>query len=277
MLRSALVGALVLASAAGLTAQTAEQEVMKAEQVRLEARRKADSATLTRLAPDDQLTVGPNGQLQDKKATAALAAVPKASTREVKSQVFGDVAVVTGIQSGFGEKGDIEQRFTRIWRKQGAQWLNVFGQVTRIATPPPAAASAKSSPVAPTQWPETKTQDERDVLRVQRTLNEAFASKDAKGYALHTADTFVRINPDGSLSSRAELLTGVAATPDVKRVVSNNSDLRVRFYGPVASVTYVDRTPTGPAMGNRMTRVFVKQDNSWKQLVTQVTTIVPTP
>ena len=277
MSRAAIVGALVLVSLAVPTAQTAEQEVMKAEQVRLEARRKADSATLARLAPDDQLTVGPTGQLQDKKATAALAAVPKASAREVKAQVFGDVAVVNGIQAGFGEKGDTEQRFTRIWRKQGGQWLNVFGQVTRIVPAPPAPASAKSSPVTPTQWPEAKTDDERDVLRVQRALNEAFASKDPKGYSLHTADTFVRINPDGSLSSRAELLTGVAATPDVKRVVSNNSDLRVRFYGPVASITYVDRTPTGPPMGNRMTRVFVKQGTAWKQLVTQVTTIVPTP
>jgi ketosteroid isomerase-like protein len=111
----------LVASGTGIAAQMAEQEVAKVEQARMEARRKADAAALARLSSDDILIVGPTGQLVGKKLVSALPAAPKLVAREVKTQVFGDVAVVTGIQSGAGPAGDQEERFTRVWRKQNGQ------------------------------------------------------------------------------------------------------------------------------------------------------------
>ena len=272
MARSLLRGVLVLACVSTLFAQTAEQEINKVEQVRLDARRKADSATLARLATDDQLTIGPNGQLQDKKATAALAAAPKASLRETKTQVFGDVAVVTGTQFGFGEKGEIEQRFTRVWRKQNGQWLNVFGHVTRInSAAPPSQPTLKSVPQ--TVWPKGNGPDEAAVVDTLRRLDDAFAKKDVAIYAPLTSANYLRINPDGSISSRDEFLKSVAGTPDLKRNIPNLSDFRLRVYGPVAVVTWVNKSIGGREAGSRRSRVFVKDGSSWKQLVSQDTFI----
>lgn len=220
--------------------------------------------------------VGPNGQLVHKKAVVALPAVPKAGSRENKIQMFGDVAVVTGIYSGVGTTGDQEQRFTRVWRKQNGHWVMGFGQVTRI-TPPPAAGNspAPNNKVEPTMWPEGRTQDERDVLRTQRSLNELFARKDANTYAQLTADSYTRIG--NSVTTRAEFLKAVAGTPELKRIESNNSDLHFRTYGPTAVLTFIDKAVTGPPQGNRMSRIFVKEKGTWKQLVTQITPIAQQP
>ena len=125
----------------------------------------------------------------------------------------------------------------------------------------------------PTKWPEGKTQDERDVLRAQRTLNELYAKKDAAGYAQLTADTFVRLT--NGIATRAEFLKAVAGTPDVTRVESNNSDFHFQSYGTIAVLAYIDKAFGGPRQGLRMTRTFVKQNGAWKQLVTQFTPITP--
>lgn len=272
MQRWLLVALALVASGMVVFAQTAEQEIAKVEQARMEARRKADSAVMARLSTDDILVVGPNGQLIDKKGVAALPAVPKVAARETKTQVFGDVAVVTGIYSGVGETGDQEQRFTRVWRKQNGQWLMAFGQVTRITAPPAAGDSpAPNNKVEPTKWPEGKTQDERDVLRTQRALNELYAQKDATKYAQLTADSYVRIT--NGVATRAEFLKAVAGAPDVKRVESNNSDFHFRSFGPIAVLTFIDKAAGGPPQGLRMTRIFVKESGTWKQLVTQFTPI----
>jgi len=274
MTRWLFVALAVVASATGVAAQMAEQEVAKVEQARMEARRKADSAMLARLSSDDILVVGPGGQLIDKKGVTALTAVPKIVSREVKTQIIGDVAVITGIQAGVGPTGDQEQRFSRVWRKQNGQWINVFGQVTPITTTPsPGDPATANKQVEPTKWPEGKTQDERDVLRAQRTLNELYAKKDAAAYAQLTADTFVRIT--NGIATRAEFLKAVSGTPDLKRVESNNSDFHFRSYGPIAVLAYIDKAVGGPQQGLRMTRIYVKQNGTWKQLVTQFTAIAP--
>ena len=259
---------------AGSMAQTADQEVMKAEQAKLDARRKGDSAAHAALIADDFAQVATNGQVQDKKYATTRPAAAKLDSRDHKIQVFGDTAIVTGTQSGLGATAQ-DSRFTHVWQRQGGRWINVFVQATPVlpqTTTPPAAATATPAAPPPTVWPEGKTQDERDVIKVQRGLNDTFAKKDAAAYGQMTADNFVRINVNGSLSTRADFLKAVTATPDVKRVESNNTEFRFRAYGPIAILTYVDKA-AGATTGNRMTRIFVKQGGAWKQLLTQQTPV----
>ncbi len=73
--------------------------------------------------------------------------------------------------------------------------------------------------------------------------------------------------------SRGDFLKIVAGNPDLQRVESNNSGFRFRVYGSIAIVSYLDKALNGPPVGIRMTRVFVKQNGMWKQLVTQSTPI----
>ena len=269
-----LVALPLLSFAAGPMAQTADQEVMKAEQAKLDARRKGDSAAHAALIADDFAQVATNGQVQDKKYATTRPAAAKLDSRDQKVQVFGDAAIVTGTQSGLGATAQ-DSRFTHVWQRQGGRWINVFVQATPVlpqTTTPPAAATATPAAPPPTVWPEGKTQDERDVIKTQRGLNDTFAKKDAAAYGQLTADNFVRIFPDGAVAARAEFLKGVAATPEVKRVESNNTEFRYRAYGPVALLTYIDK-PAGATTGVRMTRIFVKQGGGWKQIVTQSTPV----
>jgi hypothetical protein len=275
MLRWVPVALVTLSTGSGVLAQMADQEVMKAEQTWIEARRTADTGTLTKSIAEDFAQIATSGQMQDKKYATTRPASAKLDSRDLKVQVFGDTAVVTGIGLGIGA-GEVRQ--TRVWQKQGGQWMLVFLQNTPIVPPPatPGTPAATLPPTAtlpaPTNWPQGVTQDERDVLKVQRGLNDTFAKKDPATYGTMTADNFVRINVNGSMSTRAEFLKLVAATPDTKRVESNNSEFRFRAYGPIAVLTFVDKAVGNPA-GNRMTRIFVKQGGAWKQLVTHQTMI----
>jgi hypothetical protein len=274
MRRWLFVALVLLSFGSGLVAQMADQEVMKTEQAKLDARRKGDSAAHGSLIADDFAQVTTNGQVQDKKYATTRPAAAKLDARDQKVQVMGDVAIVTGTQSGLGATAQ-DSRFTHVWQRQGGRWINVFVHTTPVV---PATTPATTPPVAtgpaplPTTWPEGKTQDERDVMKVQRGLNDTFAKKDAAAYSQLTADTFVRINNDGSVSTRADFLKAVTATPEVKRMESNNTEFRFRAYGPIAILTYVDRA-AGATTGNRMTRIFAKQGGAWKQLITQSTPV----
>jgi ketosteroid isomerase-like protein len=268
-----LVVALTCSTWAIVAAQSTEQEITKAEQIRLEARRKADAATLARLSSDDLLIVGPAGQVTDKKGASALPAVPKIAVREVKTQRFGDVAVVTGIQVGVGPNADQEQRFTRVWQRRNGQWLNVFGHVTRIAPPQALASGTTPQPVPATTWPTPPNRDDRDVLDAARRVEEAFSRKDVAAYSALTAANWVRLNRDGSATSREAYLKTVAGTPELKRSPPYNSEFQVRHYGSVALVTWLAKTQAAPTVGIRRTRVFVRDGGAWKQLVSQETDV----
>jgi hypothetical protein len=271
MSRWLLTALVVVSFAAVVVAQTPEQEVLKAEQVRVDARHKADAAAHAKIVSDDFLQVSSDGRVLDKKSAVSLAAAPKMSISGVKTEISGDVAVVTGMQSA-APAGD--SRFTHIWHKQNGQWMNVFVQNTPITKPATAsnAAAASTAKIPPTNWPQGKTQDEQALLKAQQQLNEAFARQDAGAYAQLTADNFVRIGADGSATPRAEFLKAISASPDVQRQVSNNSDIRIRVYGPIAVVSYLDKN-IASASGSRMSRVYTKQGGAWKQLVGQTTPI----
>src|SRR5215203_4327703 len=271
MPRYVLIGALTLACVANPVAQTVEQDVMKAEQARIEARRKPGSALIP-LTPDDHLTVGPNGQMQEKKGLAALTAAPRAMLREVKIQRFGDVAIATGIQSGFGADADHEHRFTRIWRLTNGHWLNAFGQVTRMNSPQP-AAGAPLKEVPPTVWPKGSAGEEAAVLEALRRLEDAYARKDVAAYGPLTLANYLRVSADGSTESRETFLKAVAGTPELKRNVPNLSEFRVRVYGPVAVVTWLNKSVGGREAGVRRSRLLVKEGGSWKQLMSQDTVV----
>ena len=261
----------VAAQASGPAAavQDAEQEIMKAEQARLEARRKGDG-TMARLLSDDHLTVGPNGQVVDKKGISALNPAPNGAVREQKIQQFGDTAVATGTQSGMGAN-EVNQRFTRIWRKESGQWLNVFGHVTRIAQLP--ALGARATTVPETVWPKAGRAEEAAVIDTQRRIEEAYARKDAAAYGALTSTSYMRFNPDGSVTPRAEYLKIVAGKPEDKRALPSLSEFRVRVYGPLAVLTWLNRPINGPVAGIRRSRLFVKDGGSWKQLISQDTLV----
>jgi hypothetical protein len=133
MTRWLIAVSFVVVSGILVVAQSADQEVLKAEQARLDARRKGDAAAHTTLVSDDFLQVTNGGAVQDKKYAVSLAASPKMALRDLKTRLYGDVAVVNGVQTGSGPKGELSALFTHIWLRRNGRWLNAFVHNTPIS------------------------------------------------------------------------------------------------------------------------------------------------
>jgi len=132
--------------------------------------------------------------------------------------------------------------------------------------PPPAG------PMTSTVWPTGQPPDERAILQTQRGLNETFAAYDAKAYEQLTAREFVRVTIDGSTMSRGEFMAVVGNRAGAPRRDPNHGEFRVRVYKSIATLVYFNRA----ADQQRVTRVFVREDGSWKQLHTQATRVLGT-
>ena len=123
----------------------------------------------------------------------------------------------------------------------------MFGQVTKVVT---AAAGQTAASVSPTQWPEGKTQDERDVFRAMREITNAFTKKDPTAYAALTADEDpAHYGVWGDQHEDGLPQATVAATPETKRTESSHSDFHLRIYGPIAVMTIVDKTGANASPG----------------------------
>src|SRR5262245_60564532 len=143
MTRSALI-ALGFASAvaAGLAQSTGgvEQEILKLEQVYDDAYLKQDKAGLERLLADDYMYIHSNGTLTNR--TTEIAEVTSGGLKWTGSRldsqsvrVYGDMAVVTGVQTLTGTgKGYVSgaRRYTNIWLRRNGRWQTVGGQSTLL-------------------------------------------------------------------------------------------------------------------------------------------------
>lgn len=120
----------------------AEQAVTARVREFLAALRKGEEATLAPFYADDYSVTVANGTAQTKaqrlewvKANAAR--MRALDYQDLKVQVYGDTAVVTGHATGSAEgAAPINSRFIQVWVKQGGTWRMVAGQITDIAPPP---------------------------------------------------------------------------------------------------------------------------------------------
>lgn len=271
----AVVLGLTLFAGSKANAQTAEQQIVEVEQARVEARQKADSAALARLTGDDFTQILASGLMLQKKDVLALNSSPKIDVRDLQTRIFGDVAVVTGHQSGAGYTRQ-GSRFTHVWQRRNGQWVAVFMQNTPIVPvptlPPPTQGVTRPKKKLPsTSWPNPANRDEQAVLEASRQLDEAFSRKDVAAYSALTAANWVRLNLDGTEGSREEFLKSVAGTAEQKRGTPSQSQFHVRVYGPIAILTYRQHYAEGA--DHFRSRVFVNERGTWKQLISQVTPI----
>lgn len=121
-----------------------------AEQVWVQSLTTADARLLATLIDDPFTFIGPDAQVEDRKAylagyegmTEAGIAVQGIDLSELDFRVLGEVGIVTGrVAARVTMQGTpiVENvRFTRVYRRTGAGWRMVAGQGTRIpqAEPP---------------------------------------------------------------------------------------------------------------------------------------------
>lgn len=118
---------------------------------------------------------------------------------------------------------------------------------------------------------------EKEVAQLFHTLNDANIKKDRPTIERLTADDFIYIHSNGSVTNRAQ---EIAETLGAGTTWTNSKidDLRVRVYGDVAIVTGLN-TLTGSAKGyvsgaRRFTDVWVRRNGQWKTVGGQ-STVVP--
>jgi ketosteroid isomerase-like protein len=144
------VGLVVLVFAVAILAQTgekpkggsAEQELLKLEQEWTNANVKADLAFLDRILAEDWVFTDPEGVIWTKAQSLAVLksgedAIASMVPSDMKARVYGDAAVVTGLNTTKETlKGkDISglYRWTDTWIKKAGRWQCVATHASKIA------------------------------------------------------------------------------------------------------------------------------------------------
>ena len=146
MKRSLLMGSLLLAAVSAYAQPQSQnqrviEEIRKVDRERIQAQVNADSVALNRIYADDFIGIGPSGTVRTKKEVLADFAsgslkFQSITTDDVRIRVYGNAAVETGLSTMKGQDADKvvpeENRFTRVWIKQGGRWRLVANHYSNL-------------------------------------------------------------------------------------------------------------------------------------------------
>ena len=119
-------------------------EIQKVDRERIQAQINADAVALDRIYADDFIGIGPSGTVRTKKEvladfTSGSLKFQSITTDDVRIRVYGDAAVETGLSTMKGQDaGRVvpeENRFTRVWVKQGGRWRIVANHYSNLVKP----------------------------------------------------------------------------------------------------------------------------------------------
>jgi ketosteroid isomerase-like protein len=117
------------------------EEIRKVDQERIHAQVHADAVALDRIYADDFIGIGPSGTLRMKKDvlsdfTSGSLKFQSITTADVRIRVYGNAAVETGLSTMKGQDaGKVvpeENRFTRVWIKEGGRWRLVSNHYSNL-------------------------------------------------------------------------------------------------------------------------------------------------
>lgn len=139
------MGSLLVLAAVSAHAQSEKsviEEIRKVDRERIQAQVSADAAALDRIYAEDFIGVGPSGTVRSKKevlsdfASGSLK-FQSITTDQVRIRVYGNAAVETGLSTMKGRDAEKvvpeENRFTRVWIKQGGRWRLVANHYSNLA------------------------------------------------------------------------------------------------------------------------------------------------
>jgi ketosteroid isomerase-like protein len=121
-----------------------DQVIRQIDHERIQAQIDADAAALDRIYADDFIGIGPSGTVRTKPQviadfTSGELKFQSITTDDVRVRVYSNTAVETGRSTMIGQdKGKAvprDNRFTRVWIKQGAHWRLVANHYSLLITP----------------------------------------------------------------------------------------------------------------------------------------------
>jgi ketosteroid isomerase-like protein len=141
-----MMGSLLVLAALSAQAQSqVVDEIRKVDRERIQAQVNADAVALDRIYADDFIGVGPSGTVRTKKDvlsdfTSGSLKFQSITTDDVRIRVYGNAAVETGLSTMKGQDaGRVvpeENRFTRVWIKQGGRWRLVANHYSNLTKRP---------------------------------------------------------------------------------------------------------------------------------------------
>jgi len=115
--------------------------------------------------------------------------------------------------------------------------------------------------------------DSLELVKLNRGYVDSFMHGDAAWYDAHLAPEFEALNPDGSITSRADFITR-AKTPMTNRSFLLDS-VRVKLVGDVAAITAINPSvrADGTTATSRYTDIWVRRGGKWMTLQAQITMV----
>jgi len=116
---------------------------------------------------------------------------------------------------------------------------------------------------------------QQELLKLEKEFAQAITNNDAEAVNGFLADDWVIVDPDGGIIDKERFLE-IIRSGALSHDLMESSDSRVRLYGSTAVVTGLTTTK-GKFMGQdftsceRATDVFVKKDDRWLCVLTQLT------
>ena len=116
---------------------------------------------------------------------------------------------------------------------------------------------------------------QEELLKLENEFAQAVTNNDADAVDGFLADDWIIVDPDGNIIDKARFL-GVIKSGALSHEMMESANLRVRLYGNTAVVTGLTTTK-GKFMGQdftsceRATDIFVKQNDRWQCVFTQLT------
>ena len=127
----------------GAPQRSVDQVIRQVDHERIQAQISADAAALDRIYAADFIGIGPSGTVRRKPQviadfTSGDLKFQSITTDDVQVRVYGNAAVETGRSTMIGQdKGKTvprDNRFTRVWIKQGAHWRLVANHYSLLIT-----------------------------------------------------------------------------------------------------------------------------------------------
>jgi ketosteroid isomerase-like protein len=255
----------------------AEQQIKTAHEQLVQAVENNDKDAARRLMADDLTWVGIDGDVASKDQLIGGPMNPLRNTRMEALWTFGNAAVVYGSAEAPDGRS---AKFIQEWLNRDDQWrlYSHQGTVVAVAQPgqPPAAVGTSGRTVMRGSAPTLNSDSERAVWKTQTALQRAFLAGDSATYSRLTADTLVRIGPDGQQDSKMQFVHTVSENANRPGGQLETSDVQIAVTGDTARLvmntwgTLPGGQPMPPA---RVTRMFVKQGGQWVQAASILTPI----
>lgn len=259
----------------GQIAPATDADLTEAEQAFEHAARNRLTETLARLLHQDYIWIDADGAQQT--SARFLRHVKESADIDIDSNVRTRSYGATAIAFGETRDGPYAQRFTRIWVRTSAGWRLFAYQKTSITPSPSSSQPQERRPDSPSR-DETnfivnttaRTRAEREVVDAVRAINRAEHAPDWSAWAALTVDEFQVVNVRGHVDLKADRVNTIrqqlqsTAFPIVR-------DLRVRVFGNAAVMTAIQEPAS--ARPFRFTRLWVKTESGWRQVINQQTAI----